>query len=72
MTRINAVSLFMVAVLVLAVLVVAFAATGSISSVVLHADHKSSSTLSVEVTAPAASGVMADDCGGCSGGGSGG
>ncbi len=71
MTRINAVSLFMVAVLVLAIMVVILVATGSISSVVVHADHKSSSSLSVEVTAPAASGVMADDCGGCSGGGGG-
>lgn len=67
MTRINAFSLFLVAVLVLAILIVALVAAGSISSVVLHVDHKSSSSLSLEVTAPAASRELA--CDGCSGGG---
>ena len=69
MTRINVVLLFLVAVLLLAVLVVALVATGSITSMVVHVEHKSSSSLSFGVAAPAASQELA--CDGCSGGGSG-
>jgi len=67
MARINTFSLLLVAVLVLAILIVTLVASGLITNVVLHVDHKNSSSISLEVTAPAASRELA--CDGCSGGG---
>jgi hypothetical protein len=61
MARKNVVSLVLLVVLVLAIIVGA----GSFSGVVLHVDHKSSSSLMVEVATPAANGELA--CAGCSG-----
>ena len=65
MTR-KAVSLFLVAVLVLAI-AVAFQANWFVSL-----RQESASTLSVGVATPADSGAIAGGCDGCSGGGSGG
>jgi len=70
MTRIKAVSLFLVAVLVLAIALAALVAKEFPSGVVLQINQESSITLTVGATTPAASGnILANNCDGCSGGG---
>ncbi len=68
MTRTNAVSLFLVAVLVLAVVFAALNANELPSGVVLQLKWESSITLSLSTAVPVEPDVMA--CDGCSGGGS--
>lgn len=73
MTRMKAVSLLLIAVLVLAISVAALVATELKSDLVVTITQENSSTLTIEVATPTESGpIMAGPCGGCSGGGSGG
>jgi len=67
MTRMKAVSIFLVAVLVLATILAAFVAKDFPSGVVLRIDQESSINLKIGVTMPDANNTLA--CGGCSGGG---
>lgn len=70
MTRIKAVSIFLVAVLVLAIALATFVANGFPSGLVLQINQESSITLKIGATAPAESGnILASNCDGCSGGG---
>jgi hypothetical protein len=71
MTRKNAVSILMATVLVLTLLFAASTAIGAISIATLHADHTNPGSPSAGWIVPALSGALADDCGGCSGGGGG-
>ena len=67
MTRMKAVSLFLVAVLVLAIAFAAFIAKEYPSGLVLQINQESSITLKVGATVPSTDNTFA--CGGCSGGG---
>ena len=68
MTRKKAVSLFLVAVLILTISVAALAVSGSQSGLDIAITQDSSIMLTIGAGAPAESGVLA--CAGCSGGGS--
>lgn len=70
MTRKEAVSLFLVAVLVVAIALATLIAKELPSGVVLEVKQESSITLKVGTVAPALSGtILASSCDGCSGGG---
>ncbi|MCI0557972.1 MAG: hypothetical protein MN733_05710 [Nitrososphaera sp.] len=73
MTRIQAVSLFLAAVLILVISVTALVVAGSQSGLTITMTQESYITLTFRVAAPAESGVILfSNCNGCSGGGSGG
>ena len=73
MARIKAISLFLVFVLVLGILLAALAAAETQPGLVITITQESSNTLAFGVAAPTASSViLASNCDGCSGGGSGG